>query len=31
LGERSNQVRVRVSIEEDHVADLSLVYRDGGK
>ncbi len=30
LGERSNQVRVRVSIEEEHLAELSLLYRDGG-
>jgi chemotaxis protein CheX len=31
LGEGANQVRIRVSIEEEHIADLSLLYRDGGK
>ena len=31
LGEGSNRVRVRVSIEEEHIAELSLLYREGGK
>jgi chemotaxis protein CheX len=30
LGEGSNRVRVRVSIEEEHFAELSLLYREGG-
>ena len=29
LGEGSSQVRIRVSIEEEHVAELSLLYREG--
>ena len=29
LGEGSTQVRIRVSIEEEHIAELSLLYREG--
>jgi len=29
--EGSRQVRVRVSIEEEHTAELSLLYREGGR
>jgi chemotaxis protein CheX len=29
LGEGANQVRIRVNIEEEHIAELSLLYREG--
>jgi chemotaxis protein CheX len=29
LGDNSDQVRIRVSIEEEQVAELSLLYREG--
>jgi chemotaxis protein CheX len=31
VGERANRVTIRVSIEEEHIAELSLLYRDGTK
>ena len=31
LGERANQVRIRVSIEEEHIAELSLLHREGSR
>jgi chemotaxis protein CheX len=31
LGERASQVKIRVSVEEEHVAELSLLYREGSK
>jgi chemotaxis protein CheX len=31
LGEGATQVRIRVSIEEEYLADLSLLYREAGQ
>jgi chemotaxis protein CheX len=31
MGERANSVHVRVSIEEEHVAELSLLYREANR
>ena len=31
LGDGAHQVRIRVSIEEEHLAELSLVYREASK
>jgi chemotaxis protein CheX len=31
LGEHANQVRVRVTVEEEHVAELSLLFREGSR
>ena len=31
LGDGSQQMRVRVSIEDEHVAELSLLYREGSR
>jgi len=31
LGESAQQVRIRVSIEDEYVADLSLLYREGSR